>query len=324
MSPCPLNLNTRLSDDRSQVLLNDGPDQWLMNLESCGSSVRIRSCEGPVPSADQAPVLIDHLFHHLQPASLVLTPLMAEFLGADQPACLHLEDHGQLRRDAFYQTREHWLAPELLPVMPDVTTETGSITHPLRPKVGDEILYRRLVPALGKTVTLRQASASVDGEAFHRWQNDPRIARFWEYPFGRQELDTMLEERRADPHSLPLILEADGERVGYFECYYVREDRLGPYCDHFPWDQGMHMLVGERQFLGRSLTPVWLNTLSHFLFLREPRTTALWGEPRADNEALLAYLRTTTWEHRGEFDFPHKRAARLCNPRQSFFENTRL
>lgn len=312
------------SSDRRQWQIALDQATWQADAELGPTQALLTSWEGPDMEPETGQRILDTLFHHWQVGCIELRGEARAAFDTRHPAWSQTARASAITRSAFYQIREHWLDTGLLPLIPETIQKTGDVDHPRRPSVGDQILYRRFAPGLGKTVTLRQATVEVDGERFHRWQNDPRVARFWEYPWSRERLDAMLEDRRADPHSLPLILEADGEAVGYFETYYVVEDRLGPYCDAGPFDQGMHMLVGERQFLGEGQTNLWLNALAHFLFLQEPRTRALWGEPRSDNRALLRYLRSTSWEHRGEFDFPHKRSALLCNTRQRFFAETRL
>ena len=312
------------SSDGQQLRISLGHEHWQAKRQATPTGDRLVAWEGPALGRDTSQRILDALFHKLETNRITLAEPVCQAFDTRHPAWETGPGGKAIERAAFYQIREHWLDEALWPVMPEITTQTGDIHHPRRPLVGDQILYRRFAPGPGKTLTLRQAMVAQDGERFHRWQNDPRAARFWEYPWSRERLDAMLDERRADPHCLPLILEADGDAVGYFETYYVAEDRLGPYCDAAPFDQGMHVLIGERQFLGEELTSLWLNTLCHFLFLIDPRTLSLWGEPRSDNRAMLRYIRTTTWEHLGEFDFPHKRSALLRNPRHRFFTDTRL
>jgi RimJ/RimL family protein N-acetyltransferase len=297
---------------------------WQASYAETAETGHIQDLEGPGMSAETCHRILDALFYELGKARIIVHKPAISTFETTHPAWSHTGHTASMDRGAFYQMRENWLQPALWPVIPEQITQTGSVSHPVRPLRNDDILYRRYVPGLRKTVTLRQATVQDDGERFHRWQNAPRIARYWEYPWSRERLDTMLNDRRADPHSLPLILEADGDAVGYFEAYYVPEDRLGPHCDAGPFDQGVHVLVGEPEFLGKGQTPHWLNAVCHFLFLHEPRTRRLWGEPQADNQAMLKHTQTTSWRKIREFDFPHKRAALLRNERETFFCQTRL
>lgn len=313
-----------LSANQRQLMISFGEQSWQASYARTDDTGHLQDWEGPEMNPETYHRILDTLFHELNTTQIVVhKPAIPAFETA-HPAWSRADQTATLERCAFYQMRENWLHPALWPVTPERPTQTGDIHHPVRPPRSDQVLYRRFVPGLKKTIALRQATIEEDGERFHRWQNDPRVARYWEYPWSRERLDAMLEERRADPHSLPLILEADGKAVGYFEAYYVPEDRLGPYCDATPFDQGIHVLVGEPEFLGNGQTPHWLNAVCHFLFLQEPRTRCLWGEPQADNKAMLRHTQTTSWEKLREFDFPHKRAALLCNGRAHFFSQTRL
>ncbi len=313
-----------VSASQQQLLVSLDGQSWQANYERTEETGHIQQLEGPDMSAGTSHRILDALFYELALARITVHQPAIPFFETTHPAWSCTGHTASLDKCAFYQVRENWLPPALWPVIPERITQTGGISHPVRPSRNDDILYRRFVPGLKKTVTLRQATVQEDGERFHRWQNDPRIARYWEYPWSRRQLDAMLADRRADPHSLPLILEADGQAVGYFEAYYVPEDRLGPHCDADAFDQGVHVLVGEPEFLGKGQTPHWLNAVCHFLFLHEPRTRQLWGEPQADNQAMLRHTQTTSWEKLREFDFPHKRAALLRNEREAFFTQTRL
>lgn len=317
-------INVLLSSNRQQLQISLGDRIWQARHQETETISRVLDWEGSDLNKETSHRVLDALFYTLGKQQIELHGETCNKFDTAHPAWEKAGDGKTLFRSDFYQIRENWLDPALWPVLPERMIRIGDLLHPQRPALQDQILYRRFAPGLGKTITLRQATVEEDGERFHRWQNSPRVAKFWEYPWSRERLNTMLEERRADPHSTPLILEADGEAVGYFETYYVVEDRLGPYCDASPYDQGMHVLVGEEAFLGNGQTPHWLNAVSHFLFLAEPRTQHIWGEPKADNKAMLRHIETMTWEKRGEFDFPHKRAALLCNPRDRFFLEAQL
>lgn len=314
-----------LSSSGDQVQLATTTQSWQLSLSGEGQDRTLTGWEGPIPDPGIVYPLLDRLFADLNLNSLAVTVGIAELCSLDHPAW-RIHDDGTLRIDrvGFYQIREAWLAPALWPVMPEVPEQTGEITHPRRPRLPDTVLYRRYHPGLDTMIEIRPATVEADGERFHRWQNLPQVARFWEYPFSRERLDTMLAERRADANSFPLIMEADGDPVGYFETYFVAEDRLGPYCDASSFDQGLHVLIGEDRYCGSTQTPVWLNALSHYLFLTDPRTTALYGEPDAANTALFRQLQHLTWRKHYEFDFPHKRAALVTTERDDFFRNTRL
>ncbi|MFA0412164.1 GNAT family N-acetyltransferase, partial [Vibrio splendidus] len=53
----------------------------------------------------------------------------------------------------------------------------------------------------------------------------------------------------------------------------------------------------------------------------DPRTEKIVSEPRADNDKMIGYLQKYGFAKVKEFEFPHKRAALMCQLKDSFFSN---
>lgn len=264
------------------------------------------------------------VLHQLQPRAghtlcLTLSDAQASQLAALCPA---LAGFGEsLPMTAFYQQPSLFAVPQAISSFAQCRTEAG---HYLRAPYPDQhTLYRRLHPVLGREFTLKRLSAEYMPH-FCRWQRQPRVAKFWEMAWPDAELQDYVFKLRDSQSHQPLIGFLDGRAVAYFELYWASQDRIAPFCEATPYDRGMHLLIGEDDTLGIAYTQAWLNTLSHFMFLSDPRCQRLVGEPRADNAAMLKYLAHTRWQHHGEFDFPHKRAALLCLERDAFFQDCPL
>lgn len=165
------------------------------------------------------------------------------------------------------------------------------------------------------------AWAMADLPTFHRWQNDPRVAEFFEEAGTLEQHRADLERLLADPHMLPVIATLDGRDFAYFELYWVRENRLGAQCDAAAWDRGWHVLVGEEDTRGVEYVTAWLPSLMHYMFLAEPRTEAILGEPKASHLRQLKNLGRGGFAHVRDFDFSHKRASLVRLERQHFFES---
>jgi RimJ/RimL family protein N-acetyltransferase len=227
--------------------------------------------------------------------------------------------HVRCERSMYWQRPGAFLGAASSAGYPLSYVMTGEKRHPRRPPRREGEVYRRQVPALGCSVSFRTLDAERDLEVFHRWMNDPRVAAFWELAGTRETHARYLETTLDDPHMHPVIGCFDDEPFGYFELYWAKEDRIAPFYRAHDYDRGLHMLVGEPRFRGPARVSAWLSSLVHFLFLDDPRTEHVVAEPRADNQKMIDYLRQAGFFVQKEFDFPHKRAAMMIVPRETFF-----
>lgn len=232
----------------------------------------------------------------------------------------------EVKRSEFFQLRPLWVHNGRQMIIPENWTVTKDVSHPMRPRVeAGQLLYQRSIPHLGKVLRFRVAHPDKDLETFHEWHNQERVFKFWELNKSKENLREYLVKGLQDPHQFPVIVEFDETPVGYFEMYWTKEDRLGPYYEADAFDRGLHFLIGNEKFLGFDNTDAILKSASHYLFLEEPRTRKIMAEPRSDNTKVLRYVETfTAWRKLREFDFPHKRAALLECTRERFFEGNFL
>lgn len=225
-----------------------------------------------------------------------------------------------LTRQELQQNPKLWLTHPACFPNPENWIETNGRAHPRRLPPVAGVMYRRYVPSLGRTISIRLADPQKDLDVFHQWHNERRVWRFWELNKPKEELAEYLKKGLADPHQIPVIIECDGEPKGYFEIYWTPEDRLGPYYEYEPFDRGFHFLIGEKSFLGMANTDAVIKSVMHFIFLDDPRTRKIMAEPRHDNAAAIRYVDVfPVWKKLKEFDFPHKRAALLEAKREAFF-----
>ncbi len=231
------------------------------------------------------------------------------------------EDSLVLTRKQYFQLPNFWLRSPAVENRTETWTQTGEQSHPERYSFGDGCLYKRRMSSIHKTISFRTIDIDRDLDIFHHWHNKERVFDLWELNFSKEQLKEYLEKAQKDPHQTPLILEIDGERAGYFEIYWAKEDRISPYYDNpEAYDRGFHFLIGEEKFLGSKNTKGVLTSITHFLFLQDCRTRRIVAEPRSDNKAVLKYVEMVPgWEFIKEFDFPHKRSALLSVRREDFF-----
>ena len=189
----------------------------------------------------------------------------------------------------------------LLPTLfvPSAQGLRAAAQHPLRrPKVGacaektaELPVYRRYIPELQQTLTLRcaRSQSDTDVDLLHRWHATERVNTGWRQDMPRDAHKKYLEDQEASGESLALIGEWDGEPFGYIEIYYAKETPLRLYFDAGDYDRGFHALVGEERFRGPHRVRSWMGSVVHLLFLLDPRTQRVVSEPRASNTKMVEY-----------------------------------
>ncbi|PGH19845.1 hypothetical protein AJ80_03762 [Polytolypa hystricis UAMH7299] len=233
-------------------------------------------------------------------------------------------------------------------------TFTDGIRHPIRrkPPGQGEVFYVRYIPSVGQTLSFRvpilpskgplilnsmatyhRKSRSTsclpdidalsntgpnDVELLHKWMNIPRVSAFWGVAGAQSTQEKFLREQLTSRHSFPAFGCWDGKPFGYFEIYWVKEDRLGRLIDADKYDRGLHCLVGEEEFRGPHRVAIWLSSLLHSCFLADHRTENVIMEPRVDNERFISHLQKAGFSKQGEVTFPHKQSALMTISRDSW------
>lgn len=221
-------------------------------------------------------------------------------------------------RELFWQQARMWLPWAGAPFPLHYTLTQGK-RHPQRPPKPEGVVYQRFIPWLGKTFAFRTLDAQQDLQPFNRWMNDPVVAQFWQEEGDLDKHRAYLQAIADDPHMTSLIGCFDGEPFAYFEVYWAKENRIAPFYDVGDYDRGWHVLVGEAAFRGKAFATAWLTSISHYLFLDDPRTQRVVGEPRADHAQQIRNLDKSGFAKIKEFDFPHKRALLISMLRERYF-----
>ncbi|WP_244532033.1 GNAT family N-acetyltransferase [Methylocapsa palsarum] len=226
--------------------------------------------------------------------------------------------------EMFWQLPTPWIPRNTSTAFPQYHVMTDGKHHPLRRRQPAGVVYARYIPWLDQSVSFRVLDVDADLERYNRWMNDPRIDAIWDEAGDLGRHRAYLEARLADPHVLPLIGCFDESPFGYFEIYWAKENRLGPYYPSEDYDRGWHVAVGEDAFRGRAWITAWLPSLMHFMLLDDPRTQRIVGEPSATHSQQIRNLEKAGFAKIKHFDFPHKRALLVMLLRERFFRDRLL
>ncbi|KAK8076687.1 hypothetical protein PG994_003959 [Apiospora phragmitis] len=276
--------------------------------------------------------------------------LKAVALAVDHPVATGLVDELVVLRSTFWQgagspfgPRSAWLPSDfessgsgsdsfttsaypLAPLQHTMTNDPGTALtwhprRPVKPRPGSTV-YSRWIPHLREHFSM-VALDYTDAEhlrLFHEWQNDPRVSQGWNETGTLEQHREYLRRQHVDPHQITILAKFDDTYFAYFEVYWGKEDRLGAYYSADDFDRGRHSLVGDVRFRGPHRVSAWWSSLMHYLFLDDPRTMQVVGEPKYTNSSVLAYDLVHGFGIDKFVDLPHKRSAFVRCSRERFFQ----
>ncbi|KPF42508.1 GNAT family N-acetyltransferase [Rhizobium sp. AAP43] len=189
-------------------------------------------------------------------------------------------------------------------------------------RIGDkaDFAYCRFDPEIGATVAFRLLDKESDTELLWRWMNQPHVVPQWKMAKPIELIADYIERNLEDPHQDPYIGFIDGVPMSYWEAYWAKEDILGQHYPALEKDRGWHMLVGDPSFFGRGFAPAVIRAFTRFLFLDDPQTAKVVGEPAVSARRLLRYAPECAFEEQGEIELPDKRAKLMFCHRETFLQ----
>ncbi|UPM42008.1 GNAT family N-acetyltransferase [Halocatena salina] len=177
--------------------------------------------------------------------------------------------------------------------------------------------YRTYDPTLNRTIAFRKATMDRDLERLHAWFNAEHVLPYWQLNEPLPAVRAAVAEKLDDEHLTPYIGYLDHVPMSYWECYWVGGDELAEYCDTEPADQGIHLLIGPEEYLGRGYAIPLVRAVTEMQF-SHPETDRILTEPDIRNDAVIHVFERCGFEPRREIELPEKDALLMVCDRDRF------
>jgi acetyl CoA:N6-hydroxylysine acetyl transferase len=186
------------------------------------------------------------------------------------------------------------------------------------PKPSDSsCVYEIRDEQIGKEIAFRPVTMEQDLERLHGWQRQEHVVPFWNLAIPLDVYRKHLEKFLADAHQTLYIGLLDGVPMSYWESYWATDDIIGQYYEAHPADQGIHLLIGPPDYLGKGYALPLLRAMTAFQF-NHSDTEKIVAEPDIRNDKMIHVFKRCGFEFEKEIDLPDKRAALLFCRRGKF------
>lgn len=173
---------------------------------------------------------------------------------------------------------------------------------------------------IDKTITFHPVVLEADLPLIHNWMNQPHVIPFWNLALDLESMKKHLQNALSDTHQSLYIGCLDGVPMSYWETYWVAGDIVAKAYEFHPEDRGIHLLIGEPNFLGKGYALPLLHAMTEFLF-QHSATEKVIAEPDIRNSKMIHVFTRCGFELQREIELPDKRAALMFCERKRFLKS---
>jgi acetyl CoA:N6-hydroxylysine acetyl transferase len=170
---------------------------------------------------------------------------------------------------------------------------------------------------LDAEISFRRVTLADDLKQLHHWHHQSHVIPFWNQNFPLTEYEGHLKKLLADPHQTLYIGYLNGEPMSYWEAYWAKDDIIANYYNVEKKDQGIHLLFGPEEYLGRGLALPLLRAMTAFQF-EHSQTEKIVAEPDIRNKKMVHIFEKCGFKPQKEIELPDKRGLLMFCDRELF------
>ena len=166
---------------------------------------------------------------------------------------------------------------------------------------------------------LREVVLPQDFPLLFKWMHEPHVVSQWQMDKPELELEVYFERMSVDDHQRLYIIQIQGRDVGYLEIYEAARDRLALYYAADPHDLGWHVLLGEKDVVGKGHFRAVMRMMSYFIF-ENSLADKIVGEPDENVKSYGYVADEIAFEAQKKIKMPEKTAVLYHCFRHKFYK----
>ncbi|MEC3885757.1 GNAT family N-acetyltransferase [Halobacillus sp. HZG1] len=167
-----------------------------------------------------------------------------------------------------------------------------------------------------RTISFRKARMD-DIALVHKWMNEDHVHPFWQLNLPFDRFEKHYRKALLDTHQTLYLGMIDGEVMSYWEAYWVQGDVLENAYSAKASDQGIHLLIGEKVYLGSGFALPLLRAMVRFQF-QQKLTTKVVAEPDIRNDKMIHIFERCGFAPIAPIRLPDKEAQLMFCEREAF------
>lgn len=177
--------------------------------------------------------------------------------------------------------------------------------------------FERYDPLIQKKISFRHVSMEEDVKRLHAWMHEKHVIPFWNLNISLENYAAHLQRFLQDDHQTLLIGELGGVPMSYWESYWVKDDIIGTRYPCGEYDQGIHLLIGPKKFLGKGFIYPLLLTILYKKF-QVVETNQVIAEPDIRNGKMIHVFKKCGFQPVKEVELPDKTGLLMICEREEF------
>jgi acetyl CoA:N6-hydroxylysine acetyl transferase len=170
---------------------------------------------------------------------------------------------------------------------------------------------------LKKDIKFREVKMQKDLNRLHEWMNNEHVIPYWKLNISLDLYKEHLENALNDNHQKLYIGYIKETPMSYWERYWVNGDIIRDYYKYDKWDQGIHLLIGPKEFISKGYSvPLLLEMLR--LQFTEKKTKKIVAEPDIRNEKMIHVFKKCGFQPVKNIILPDKEALLMFCERNRF------